>query len=198
MNYLAHVYLSFNNPPIVVGNMISDFIKGKHQFDYPIAIQHGIKLHRAIDAFTDAHPIVKEAKQFFKPAVGAYSGAFLDIAFDHFLAIDNRYFNETSPLKTFSENTYAILNAYYTILPERFQHIFPYMQQNNWLENYQFKWGIEKSFHNIAKRATYLTPSNEAFQLFEEHYSPIQQHFYHFFPELKKFAAQFLQSQPNS
>jgi len=194
MNYLAHAYLSFNNPPIVVGNMISDFIKGKHQYDYPIAIQNGIKLHRAIDTFTDGHPIVKEAKKFFKPAVGAYSGAFLDIAFDHFLAIDNRYFNETSPLKAFSENSYSTLNTFHTILPERFQHIFLYMQQYNWLENYQHKWGIEKSFHNIAKRATYLTPSNEAFLLFEEHYSPIQQHFFHFFPELNTFAAQFLQT----
>lgn len=29
MNYLAHAYLSFDEPEILVGNMISDFVKGK-------------------------------------------------------------------------------------------------------------------------------------------------------------------------
>lgn len=35
MNYLAHAYLSFNDPEILVGNLISDFVKGKKKFDYP-------------------------------------------------------------------------------------------------------------------------------------------------------------------
>jgi acyl carrier protein phosphodiesterase len=35
MNYLAHAYLSFNDPEILVGNMISDFVKGKKKFDSP-------------------------------------------------------------------------------------------------------------------------------------------------------------------
>ena len=29
MNYLAHAYLSFGDPGILTGNMISDFVKGK-------------------------------------------------------------------------------------------------------------------------------------------------------------------------
>ena len=33
MNYLAHAYLSFNDPEILVGNMISDFVKGKKKAD---------------------------------------------------------------------------------------------------------------------------------------------------------------------
>ncbi len=35
MNYLAHAYLSFGDPDILAGNMISDFVKGKKKFDYP-------------------------------------------------------------------------------------------------------------------------------------------------------------------
>ena len=42
--------------------MISDFVKGKKQFDYPINIQKGIQLHRAIDTFTDQHHATKAAK----------------------------------------------------------------------------------------------------------------------------------------
>ncbi len=62
MNYLAHAYLSFNMPDILVGNMISDFIKGKKQFDYPLPVQKGIRLHRAIDTFTDTHAATQELK----------------------------------------------------------------------------------------------------------------------------------------
>ena len=49
MNYLAHAYLSFNDPDILIGNMISDHVKGKKKFDLPEKIQRGITLHRNID-----------------------------------------------------------------------------------------------------------------------------------------------------
>ncbi len=85
MNYLAHAYLSFNEPEILVGNMISDFVKGKKQFDFAETIHKGIVLHRSIDAFTDEHEITKQAKEIFKPAVGLYAGAFVDVVMIIFL-----------------------------------------------------------------------------------------------------------------
>ena len=88
MNYLAHAYLSFNKPDILAGNMISDYIKGKKQFDYPLPVQKGIKLHRAIDNFTDTHAATQELKSFFRPQYRLYSGAFADVVYDHFLAND--------------------------------------------------------------------------------------------------------------
>ena len=53
MNYLAHAYLSFGDPDILAGNMISDFVKGKKKYEYPDRIQMGITLHRKIDEYTD-------------------------------------------------------------------------------------------------------------------------------------------------
>ncbi|MFY7899136.1 MAG: ACP phosphodiesterase, partial [Chitinophagaceae bacterium] len=32
MNFLAHAYLSFQQPSLLIGNMISDFVKGKKQY----------------------------------------------------------------------------------------------------------------------------------------------------------------------
>jgi acyl carrier protein phosphodiesterase len=74
MNFLAHAYLSFGNEPILVGNMISDFVKGKKKFDFPLDIQKGITLHRMIDTYTDSHPSTKAAMRLFRPAAGAYAG----------------------------------------------------------------------------------------------------------------------------
>src|SRR5437868_2883707 len=102
MNFLAHAWLSFHQPEILVGNMISDFIKGKKRFDYIEAVQKGIMLHRNIDTFTDEHEATKQAKQFFKPAVGLYAGAFIDVAYDHFLANDTNEFSNENDLRDFS------------------------------------------------------------------------------------------------
>ena len=117
MNYLAHAYLSFGHPQILLGNMISDFVKGKKQFDYAPLVQKGIKLHRAIDSFTDTHPATKEMKKIFTPVYRLYAGAFGDIVYDYFLANDKKEFETDESLQQFSQNTYTLLekqlkNAY--------------------------------------------------------------------------------------
>ena len=94
MNYLAHAYLSFADPDILAGNMISDFVKGKKKFDYPVRIQTGITLHRKIDEYTDSHPATRQAKEILKKTAGPYAGAFVDIVYDHFLANDPYEFQE--------------------------------------------------------------------------------------------------------
>jgi acyl carrier protein phosphodiesterase len=74
MNFLAHAYLSFDRKEILVGNMISDFVKGKAQYDFIEGIQDGIKLHRSIDAYTDAHPLIAEAKAILRQTTGYIVG----------------------------------------------------------------------------------------------------------------------------
>jgi acyl carrier protein phosphodiesterase len=94
VNYLAHAYLSFGVPEIVVGNLISDFIKGRKKLEYPIRIQSGISLHRSIDSFTDGHPVTRQAKSYFRAVYGLYSGALTDVVHDHFLANDPMAFSD--------------------------------------------------------------------------------------------------------
>ena len=189
MNYLAHAYLSFNEPEILVGNMISDFVKGKKKFDYPPLIQKGIALHRAIDEFTDDHAATKKAKEIFRKDYRLYAGAFVDVVYDHFLATNENEFTDES-LMAFSQSTYQQLSAYTSLFPERFQKMFPYMQMQNWLYNYRLKWGIEKSFGGVVRRSAYLTESEKAFELFEKNYDELQQCSAEFLPAVKKMAAE--------
>ena len=191
MNYLAHAYLSFGYPDILVGNMISDFIKGKKQFDYPKDIQKGIRLHRAIDAFTDQHPATKAAKQYLKPAVGAYAGAFIDVVYDHFLALDNNELTETG-WKEFTATVYGKLTSRQAILPEKFARMLPYMTGQDWLYNYRFTWGIENSFNGVARRAVYLVDATDVFTLFMNNYPVLESHYREFFPDVKSFARSHL------
>ena len=187
MNYLAHAYLSFNEEEILVGNMISDFVKGKKKFDYTVGIQKGIELHRAIDEFTDDHTATKEAKQFFRADYGLYAGAFMDVVYDHFLANDKNEFADENALLSFTQDTYFILEKNATVFPERFQRMFPHMQQHNWLFNYRSYWGTEQSLGGLVRRAKYMNDSSKAFEIFQKEYQSFQHYYDKFFPELKKF-----------
>jgi acyl carrier protein phosphodiesterase len=191
MNYLAHAYLSFKNEDLLIGNMISDFIKGKKQYDYSPGIFKGIRLHRDIDTFTDNHPTTKAARVFLKPAVGLYSGAFVDVIYDHFLANDQNEFTNVS-LEKFAKDTYDTLTKFNSLLPAKFQMMLPYMKEHNWLYNYKSVWGIEQSFGGVVRRAKYIESSKEAFAAFEKHYIPLQKCYSEFFPDLKQYTAQQL------
>ena len=187
MNYLAHAYLSFGHEQILVGNLISDFVKGKKKFDYPGNIQKGIILHRAIDTFTDNHVVTKSAKNIFRQAYRLYSGPFVDVVYDHFLAADPNIFTKDS-LADFSKEVYGVLDRYDQFLPANFAQMFPYMKLHNWLFNYRSRRGIELSFGGLVKRALYLRESDTAIALFGEHYDTLRDHYNAFFPELKSFA----------
>jgi acyl carrier protein phosphodiesterase len=188
MNYLAHAYLSYNDPEILAGNMISDFIKGKKQYDYPPGVQKGIKLHRAIDHFTDIHPATQQLKSFFRPQYRLYSGAFADVVYDHFLANDTNYFGTETDLKIFASHTYRVLESFSGIFPLPYQKMFPLMKEYDWLYNYRHTWGIEKSFAGLVRRAAFLTESETAFDIFITNYNAIRDCYNQFFPDLKKFS----------
>lgn len=193
MNYLAHAFLSFHQPGIVVGNMISDFVKGKKKYDYPEAIQTGITLHRAIDEFTDSHPVTAMAKQYFRPAYRLYAGAFIDVVYDHFLANDTERFAGPQSLLAFTEQTYSVLTGYQHQLPAGFQVLLPYMTAHNWLYNYRTREGTRRSFGGLVRRAAYMYEADTAFAIFESHYDVLRQCYASFFPALQAFTVERLQ-----
>ena len=85
MNYLAHLYLSGNNADLLLGNFIADHLKGADRKRiYPEAIKRGIALHRRIDTFTDAHPVVAESKVRVREQFGKYAPVIVDVFYDHF------------------------------------------------------------------------------------------------------------------
>jgi acyl carrier protein phosphodiesterase len=191
MNYLAHAYLSFNRPGILAGNMISDYVKGKKKYDYPEQIQQGIAVHREIDRFTDTHPATKAAKEIFRPAYRLYAGSLMDVIYDHFLAVDENEFTDES-LKAFTINTYAMLDRFTDHFPEKFSRMYPYMKTQNWLYNYKYRQGIERSLAGVVRRAKYLEESDTAYLLFNKHYDMLKDLYQLFFPELKSMAVNFL------
>lgn len=191
MNFLAHAYLSFGSKEVLVGNMISDFVKGKAQYNFIPGIRKGIVLHRLIDDYTDTHPVVKRAQEVFRPAYRLYSAPLIDIVFDHFVANDNRNFAPAS-LKQFTQTVYGVLEDYAVHLPIRFTPVFAYMQSEDWLYNYQFRAGIEKSIRGLVRRSSFLQDSDTACRLLYEHYESLKEHYFLFFEDVKYYTKEQL------
>lgn len=187
MNFLAHSYLSFQDADIITGNMISDFIKGKKQYEYPAQIFKGILLHRRIDSFTDTHEATKQAAAILKPAANRYAGAFVDVVYDHFLANDATHFVHEQNLQDHAAVVYAALSKNINWLPDHFAPMLPFMKEQNWLYNYRLKSGIEKSFVGIARRAKYIEDTKLVYALFLSEYNALQACYYKFFPDLFQY-----------
>lgn len=190
MNFLAHSYLSFSEEQLV-GNMIADFVKNRDVARLPESIQKGIKLHRAIDTFTDAHPLIHEAKAPFRPLVRLYSGAFVDVAFDYFLANDTTE-NSQREWQEHSQRVYAVLRRYEEFLPEVFKKVLDKMQQDDWLYNYRNEWGIDYSFRNVVNKAQFLDKTTNVFPAFLANKDFLREKYEIFFPEIKSFAQDFV------
>ncbi|MBS1762753.1 MAG: DUF479 domain-containing protein [Bacteroidetes bacterium] len=191
MNFLAHAILSFNNNDVLYGNIISDFLKGKSQYNYSGNIRKGIVLHRAIDEFTDSHPLTKEVKKMYSPNYRLYSGPLADITFDYFLANDKIHFPDYDRLNNFVNKIYSILEQYNSSFPEQFNFVFKMMKEHNWLYNYRFDEGIALAFRGLVKRSKFLTDFETAFTVFKNNKPEIKNIFDAFFPQLEKFAFEY-------
>lgn len=181
MNFLGHAYLSFNDPNLLVGNMIGDYIKGHEALEkLPPAIQKGIHLHRFIDEYTDHHPASLRAKNYFRESYRLYAGAFVDCMYDHFLANDPKCFTSDAQLKSFTEEVYSILEANKAVLPEKFVEMLPYMKAENWLYDNRTIRGVSKSFERMARRAQYIDDTTAAYQAFVGNFYILNQCFLEF------------------
>jgi acyl carrier protein phosphodiesterase len=193
MNFLAHAYLSFAQEDILVGNFIADFVRGKERQNYPKKVQVGIQLHHAIDAFTDSHPLVKEVQAYLQPRFGHYARVISDVFFDYFLAKNWAKYS-TIPLEEFSQATYQQLSDYPVPLPEAFQRMLYWMQQQNWLYAYRELSGIQSALDGLTRRARFDSKMNESSQVLLEKEGEIEALFFVFFQDLETFAQTTLAS----
>jgi acyl carrier protein phosphodiesterase len=108
MNFLAHFQLAWPDPGLLVGGLEGEYYKGPIKGDLPQTIESGIRLHRAIDAYTDAHPLIAQLKSRFPPRLRRFAGILIDLSFDHFLSRHWTRFSEL-PLEQFNRQVYATL-----------------------------------------------------------------------------------------
>ena len=188
MNFLAHLYLSGDDPKVMVGNFIADFVKGRDAVSrYEPGVAFGIELHRGIDAFTDRHAIVKLSKKRLSEKYRHYSGVIVDMYYDHFLSRLWQQFHP-EPLSIYSAKTYDLLKQHQQIMPDRLKTILPYMIRGNWLVGYGTVEGIGQALTGMSKRTPYESRMEDAAIDLEDNYEAFENEFLQFFPELREFS----------
>ncbi len=189
MNFLAHIYLSGNNDLLKIGNFMADGIRGRHYEYLPIEVQKGIKLHREIDTFTDAHPIFRQSTKRLHERYHHYAGVIVDVFYDHFLAKNwSDYSNEK--LEDYVARFYKSLDTHEAILTEKTLHMKPYMIQHNWLVNYQYKKGIARILTQMDHRTKDVSQMKYAIEELEKYYDEFEAEFALFFEDLQIFVAE--------
>jgi acyl carrier protein phosphodiesterase len=187
MNFLAHIYLSGNNEFVTIGNFIADGIRGKQYQKYSKEIQVGILLHRQIDTFTDAHPIVRQSTKRLHKNYSHYSGVIVDILYDHFLAKNWSIYSDI-PLNDYVKSFYESLETNFEVLPTRIQKMIPYMMADNWLLNYANLEGIQRVLNGMNRRTKNISGMDRATDELKEFYYEFEEEFTTFFEELRAFS----------
>ena len=188
MNYLAHIYLSYENDQIKIGNFIADFVKGNNYKNFPEDIQKGIKLHRLIDSFTDKHPVVRKSKRRLHERYKHYDGVIIDILMDHFLAKNWSFFSK-QPLEKYESDFIEVLEKNISVLPKKVIRILPYLKSQKWLSSYATISGISKTLQGVNKRTKGISKMDLAITDLQEKYTDFEKDFFLFFTDLKKYVA---------
>jgi len=188
VNYLAHLHLGGDAPQQLLGSLYGDFVKGPLAGRFPAEIEAAIQLHRRIDAFTDRHPLIEQARARFPAERRRTSGILLDLFFDHCLARDWAEFAD-EPLGQFTDRVYRVLAAQ-PELPERLAYIAPRMAAQDWLGSYQDFAVLEQVLLGMSRRLSRPQMLDGAMEELERLYEPLSADFREFYPQLQVFATE--------
>lgn len=187
MNHLAHCFLSFGHEDLLVGNFIGDFVKGNAWKGFAPGVQHGILLHRTIDAYTDEHPAAKQSKERIRSLAGRYASAVTDILYDHILALHwNQYHQES--FEVFAEKTYQQLNHRSEEMPPVLRERLPRMLEGRFLHGYTHWEGLNWVLSQFSRRLVGGMDSAAVSAAFFGDIDCFSSDFNTFFPDLIKVA----------
>lgn len=157
MNFLAHALLAGDDPALVVGGVIGDWIKGALPAGLPDDLARGAALHRAIDSHAESHPAFCQSRTRVSPQRRRYAGVLVDIYYDHLLARDWAAYHPV-PLKDFNEGVYRRIEARLDDLPAEAQRVMRLMAREDWLSSYARMDGVADVLARMSRRARQPNP----------------------------------------
>ena len=193
MNFLAHALLAGDDDALRLGGMLGDFVHGNPDpARYPDRVISGIRLHRAIDVYTDAHPQVLAAKACLPPPYRRYAGILLDMWFDHCLA---RGFSDWSdqPLVEYSIALHALLRQQDALLTPALQRFRTYMEANDLPACYADRATLGRALAGIGQRLSRANPLHTALPVLLAHEGELDERFAVFFPQLQGFVVEWIE-----
>lgn len=158
MNFLAHLVLAGGDDYLRLGAMLGDFVRGQRALArYPRELARGIRLHRHIDARTDALPEVTAMREAFIPPFRRYAGIIIDLGFDHVLARRWADYGAGS-LEDFDRGVRDLLDRHRRWVPERLQRFMDYADRRGLFAAYREESEILHSLRGVGRRMSRPNP----------------------------------------
>lgn len=155
MNFLAHAVLAGDDPALIVGGVVGDWIKGPLPGTLPADLARGVALHRAIDSHAETHPAFQRSRNRVSPARRRYAGVLVDIYYDHLLARD---WAQHPPLADTCQRIYRHIADRLPELPDHARPAMTLMAREDWLASYAHLAGIADVLQRMSQRARQPNP----------------------------------------
>lgn len=189
MNFLAHAYLAGDAPADRLGGLIGDFVKGPLPAGLPPDIAAGVRLHRQIDVFADAHPAFLRSRARVSPQRRRVAGVMVDMFYDHFLALHWHRF-DAEPLEAFTSAMYRLMAEHDALLPSRLAEILPRMRESDWLGSYRSAETTALALDRMALRLRRANPLTGSGAELRADYAGFEADFFEFIVAAQAFAVQ--------
>ena len=191
MNYLFHLYLSGDDPDILTGNFMGDFVKGRLNDSYPPRLRSGIELHRRIDSFAQKDAHFTRSRLRLSPEFGLYRGILVDLFYDHFLAVSWDEFGE-EPLEQYLKRARSMVEGNRCRLPERLQGLLPVIFEEL-IPSYLTIEGVATALTRMSRRISRTNPLAEGGRELTRHYGALQEDFQGFLPAVRNHTARSIE-----
>ena len=187
MNHLAHFHLSWPTESLIVGALEGDFHRGSLPGELNPFLVEGVALHRAVDGFTDRHPMLDQARAAFPEGTRRYAGIMMDLSFDYFLA---RHWSAYSdlPLEAFTEQVYGILERATGELSHPARRAAAWLMDHDVLTRYRHWPTVIAAAERVGERLNHDNPLHRAADILNPLADELEQTFLQFYPELIRFS----------
>ncbi|HEU0187373.1 MAG TPA: ACP phosphodiesterase, partial [Gallionellaceae bacterium] len=157
MNFLAHALLAGDEPALIVGGVVGDWIKGPLPGTLPADLARGVVLHRAIDNHAESQPSFCQSRHRVSAERRRYAGVLVDVFYDHLLA---RHWAavHSQPLDVFCASVYRLIEDRMGELPDTSHHALRMMAREDWLGSYAGIEGIADVLARMSHRARQPNP----------------------------------------
>jgi len=186
MNHFAHLVLSQPTVESTVGNLLGDFARGVDADSLPVAVRAGLINHRAVDRYTDSHPLVLDMKLHFSQRRRRFAGIALDIYFDYLLLTHWELFDKRELDELIAE-FYRRMAAGQTLMPgEDMRRVTRRMIDYNWFGCYREIDSIAESLDRVAGRIRFANDFDNAIEDLQRNHESIRDGFLEFYPQLRE------------
>ena len=191
MNFLAHSLFGYNDASLITGQFCGDFVRGSDLSRFPRGVEIGIRLHRRMDAFTDAHEALKPAKVSLGVDRRRVSGIIVDVMFDHWLAVNWRKFSSLG-LHEHVATVHEAVSEHTDHIPQELARFMRFLHNEKVLESNAELEAIAVTLGRLSSRSARFANLAMGVKELEPLARALDTPFKTFYPDLDAAASAFL------